>query len=144
MNPWVNRCYSWWRSLSLREQRVVSIVVLFAIVGVIYSGVLHPLQEQKTMAINQMNAEQNLHDWVVKQANQIIGLRGMGGNSLSSEQPLNQVITNSTRQFGVRLIRIQPMSDGLQVWVEPLAFNQFIDWISFARKVRYACCGHGY
>ncbi|CAM3739515.1 Type II secretion system protein M [Vibrio aerogenes CECT 7868] len=133
MNLWVSRCQSWWKSLSLREQKLVLIISIFAVVGAVYAGLIQPLQQQKAMAVSKLSSEQNLYNWVVSEANKITGLRGHGG-FVSSDKPLNQLITNSTRQFGIRLIRIQPMSQTLQVWIEPLSFNQFIDWLTFLQE----------
>jgi general secretion pathway protein M len=103
------------------------------LVGSVYAGLIQPLQQQRAMAVSKLNAEQNLYNWVVSEANKIIGLRGHGG-LVSSDKPLNQLITNSTRQFGIRLIRIQPISQTFQVWIEPLSFNQFIDWLTFLQE----------
>ncbi|SHO58366.1 type II secretion system protein M [Vibrio quintilis] len=133
MNLWVSRCQSWWKSLSLREQKLVLIIAVAAVVVFVYAGLIQPLQQQRAMAVNKLNTEQNLYNWVVSQANKVVDLRGQGG-LVASDKPLNQLITNSTRQFGIRLIRIQPMSQSFQVWIEPLSFNQFVDWLVFLQE----------
>lgn len=46
---------------------------------------------------------------------------------------MNQVVNETTRQFNIELIRMQPRSEAVQVWVQPLPFNTLINWLAFLR-----------
>jgi general secretion pathway protein M len=133
MNLWVNRCYSWWKTLSSREQRLLVITVSLSVLALLYGGIVRPMQEQSLLAENRLASERNLLAWVTEQADLLIQLRGRGETSVS-EEPLNQAVAGSTNKFGIRLIRMQPKSSGLQIWIEPVSFNQFIDWLAFLRR----------
>ncbi|MDW6002642.1 type II secretion system protein M [Vibrio mangrovi] len=133
MNLWVNRCYSWWKTLSSREQRLLLATVSLSVLALLYGGIVRPMQEQSLLAENRLTSEQNLLAWVTEQADLLIQLRGRGDTTVS-EEPLNQAVAGSTSKFGIQLIRMQPKSSGLQIWIEPVSFNQFIDWLAFLRR----------
>jgi len=48
-----------------------------------------------------------------------------------SHQPLSAIVTSSTRDFNLRVSRVQEKgSDEFQVWFDNVAFNDFIRWIT--------------
>jgi general secretion pathway protein M len=133
MNLWLERCYNGWKVLSSREQWFLLVTVILLVLLGAYAGVIRPLQQQSREAETRLNAETNLLAWVKNQADTIVRHRQVSDNS-NSDLPLNQVITSSINQFGIRLIRMQPKSEGIQVWVEPVPFNQFTDWLLFLQR----------
>ncbi|QMV15804.1 type II secretion system protein M [Vibrio spartinae] len=133
MNQWMSRGYAWWKTLSSREQRLLLVTVGFSVLALLYGGVVRPIQEQRVLAQNKLTAEKNLYAWVTEKADTLTQLRQHGDGPVSNE-PMNQAVAGSTGKFGVRLIRMQPKGEGLQIWVEPVAFNQFIDWLAFLRQ----------
>ncbi|WP_038185920.1 type II secretion system protein GspM [Vibrio rhizosphaerae] len=134
MNQWMNRGYTWWKTLSSREQRLLLVTVIFSVLALLYGGIVRPIQEQRVLAQNKLTAEQNLYAWVKDKADVLTQLRASGGKGTVSNEPMNQAVAGSTGKFGIRLIRMQPKGDGLQIWVEPVSFNQFIDWLAFLRQ----------
>ncbi|KUI97056.1 type II secretion system protein GspM [Vibrio sp. MEBiC08052] len=134
MNQWINRGYTWWKTLSSREQRLLLVTISFSVLALLYGGIVRPIQEQRVLAQNKLTAEKNLYAWVTDKADVLTQLRKRGNGPVSSDEPMNQAVAGSTGKFGVRLIRMQPKGEGLQIWVEPIAFNQFIDWLAFLRQ----------
>ncbi|RJX72435.1 type II secretion system protein M [Vibrio sinensis] len=119
----------WWGSISLREQRLVMICSVLLTIGAIYWLVLQPVAQRAEMAQTRIQSEKQLLSWVKNQANQIVELRAQGGRSVSS-LPLNQAVSSSARRYNVELVRVQPRGKELQVWVQPLPFNQFLNWVA--------------
>jgi general secretion pathway protein M len=80
-----------------------------------------------------IQSEKQLLSWVKEKADDISQKRGSAGVQFSN-QPLNQVISSSTRQFNIELQRVQPRNEMLQVWVAPMPFNRFIDWLTYLKE----------
>lgn len=123
----------WWHSISQREQRLLLIGGGTLLLGLLYWGVLAPLSQQSDVAKTRISSEKQLLQWVQNTADQIMTLRQKGG-VVRSNQPLNQVIANSTGQFKIELVRVQPRGDRMQVWVQPLPFSQLVAWLAYLKE----------
>ncbi|ENM5932267.1 type II secretion system protein M [Vibrio mimicus] len=125
---------AWWRSVTPREQKMVMVTGALVVLAIAYWGIWKPLDERTTQAKARVQTEKQLLNWVSENANDIVTLRTQGGNEAVSNQPLNQVITNSTHQFNIELIRVQPRGEMMQVWIQPLPFSQLISWIAYLQE----------
>ncbi len=135
MNRFITPLQSWWQSISQREQRMVVICSVFALVAVVFWGVLQPMSEKGTQAKNRVLSEKQLVKWVTDNADKIVTLRQQGGVVRSSE-PLNQLITASTRRFNIELVRLQPRGEMMQVWIQPLPFTKLVDWVAYLKETK--------
>ncbi|MDN3697648.1 type II secretion system protein M [Vibrio cortegadensis] len=123
---------TWWTSISQREQRLVIGCSVLLTIGVIYWGLLQPLNVRAEQAQLRITSEKQLLSWVENKADEIVALRSAGGIKVSN-QPLNQIISSSTRGYKIELIRVQPRNEMLQVWIKPVPFNQFLSWIAYLK-----------
>ncbi|BCL68207.1 type II secretion system protein M [Vibrio nigripulchritudo] len=131
----MNRVTAWWQSISQREQRLMGGCAVLFTAFIIYWGGVVPLNERADAAQARITTEKQLLDWVTNSANTITSLRGASGSSANvSGQPLNQVVSSTTRRYRIELIRMQPRSDSLQVWVQPVPFNQLVSWLADLRE----------
>ena len=124
---------TWWSGISPREQRLVMVCSIFALLGAIYWGILHPIEMRAEQAQMRIQSEKQLLGWVKEKADDISQKRVSAGVQVSN-QPLNQVISSSTRQFNIELQRVQPRNEMLQVWVAPMPFNRFVDWLTYLKE----------
>lgn len=128
------RVQAWWSQLSGRERSLLALLLLSSVMIVFIFGLWQPMRAGLQMAQQQANRESELLDWVKSRANQIESLRQSGGISATTRQPLNQVITTSSQEFSISLIRIQPRGEELQVWVAALPFNSLLDWVNYLNR----------
>ncbi|MGR5235854.1 type II secretion system protein M [Vibrio alfacsensis] len=133
MKNLISPVQAWWSSISQREQRLVMGCGAIAAVGLIYWGILQPMNQRAELAQSRIQSEKQLLNWVQDKADDITALRQSGGVSFSN-QPLNQVVSSSARRYKVELIRVQPRNDSVQVWIKPLAFNQMVDWLRYLKE----------
>ncbi|WP_194704498.1 type II secretion system protein M [Vibrio sp. S11_S32] len=126
---------AWWNGISLRERRLVLACSGLLILGFLYWGIFQPLSQRAEEAQLRLNGEKQLLSWVTKSANSIVELRATKGGGQSSQRslPINQVIATTAPRFNIELIRMQPRDEMLQVWIQPLAFNQLINWVAELR-----------
>ncbi len=126
----MNELKTWWQGTSDRERQLVLVCGVVLIIAAIYFMGLKPLAQRAEQAQMQMAGEKQLLSWVQDKANTIVSLRAISSNSSgSNNRPLNQVVSSTARQYKVELIRMQPRDDMLQVWVQPLPFNQLVNWL---------------
>ncbi|MDF4318599.1 type II secretion system protein M [Vibrio parahaemolyticus] len=133
MKNLISQAQAWWSGISQREQRLVLGCGAFAILGILYWGLLQPMSQRAELAQSRIQSEKQLLTWVQDKADDITALRKSGGVSFSN-QPLNQLVSSSARRFKVELIRVQPRNDSVQVWIKPLAFNQLVDWLRYLKE----------
>lgn len=123
----------WWQSINQREKVMVSLCSLLIVVAVVFWGVIQPLNERSEQAQNRIQSEKQLLTWVTDNAEKITMLRKQGG-VVRTSAPLNEVITTSTREFKIELIRVQPRGEMMQVWVQPLPFSRLVAWIAYLQE----------
>ncbi|MGR5112050.1 type II secretion system protein M [Vibrio jasicida] len=133
MKNLIAQAQAWWNSISQREQRLVMGGGVIAIIGMIYWGLLQPMNQRAELAQTRIQSEKQLLNWVQDKADEITALRKSGGVSFSN-QPLNQLVSSSARRYKVELIRVQPRNESVQVWIKPLAFNQMVDWLRYLKE----------
>ncbi|OLQ86074.1 general secretion pathway protein GspM [Vibrio panuliri] len=120
----------WWYRITPRERRLVLVGSVVLGFGVLYWGIYQPVAQRAEQAQLALNSEKQLLSWVQDKADQIIELRGSGAKAISP-LPLNQAIPSSARRFNVEMVRVQPRGNEMQVWVQPLPFNQLVSWIEY-------------
>ncbi|MCE0493862.1 type II secretion system protein M [Vibrio salinus] len=128
------RIKNWWFALSTREQKLMVVMAVIVIVFFAYAGIWRPIYQGAEEARSRLVSEQKLLSWVKNHANQIISLRQTSGQSATKDMPFNQVITTSSKQYGLTLIRIQPRENSYQVWFEPASFNRFLKFIDYLQR----------
>ncbi|UQA52392.1 type II secretion system protein M [Vibrio sp. ED002] len=133
MKNLIAQAQAWWNSISQREQRLMMGGGVIAIIGMIYWGLLQPMNQRAELAQTRIQSEKQLLNWVQDKADDITALRKSGGVSFSN-QPLNQLVSSSARRYKVELIRVQPRNESVQVWIKPLAFNQMVDWLRYLKE----------
>lgn len=133
MNNLLTSLQAWWQSISQREQRLVIACTLLVLVGGLYWGVVQPVVTRADNAQMRIQSEKQLLAWVKDKADEIAALKGQGGKSVSG-LPINQAVSSSVQRFKVELIRVQPRGDEFQVWVAPMPFNQFMNWVTFLQE----------
>ncbi len=126
----LNSLQAWWYQITPREQRLTVIGSVVLGFGLLYWTVYQPITLRAEQAKLALNNEKQLLSWVTDKADQIVELRGSGAKAISP-LPLNQAVSSSARRFNVELVRVQPRGNEMQVWVQPLPFNQLVNWMDY-------------
>lgn len=124
---------NWWRQISGREQKLVIACTILLLLGGLYWGLIQPVAQRAEAAQMRIQSEKQLLSWVKDKADEIVSLRGQSGQTVSNT-PLNQAISSTARRFNIELIRVQPRGEELQVWITPLPFNRFAEWMTFLQE----------
>lgn len=117
---------SWWQQLASREQRLVLICIPVLLLGGFYWLIWQPLhlaKQRDALALQQV--EQQLiallqaKPMLLQAGNQV---QRTGGS-------LAQIVSNSTRNSNVRISRMQPQGEQLQLVLEDVAYEQLLPWL---------------
>lgn len=118
----------WFKDLSEREQKLVVLASVVAIIGIFYFAIWSPLssalEKQRSVVAND-RAELA---WVKEQANRAAILR-QSSNKTTFSGSLTQVVNQTTRSANIPIARMQPQGDELVVTLDEVIFNDFLRWL---------------
>ena len=120
----------WWIGISEREQRLLMAFAGALALAVLFVGIIQPINNRIDTAQSRHQSEKKLLNWVEEKADTIYRLRAQQGESTSS-LPLNQAIASTALEFDAELVRVQQRDNELQVWIQPMPFNRFVEWLVF-------------
>lgn len=116
----------WWQSLQQREQRLVLACAIAIAIFLFYFLIWQPVHQSK--AVNQralQQAEQQLA-WLHSVLPQ---LQQSGVSRERTSGSLSQIVTSSARQYGIRVNRMQPQNEQMQLVLDDVPFDQLIRWL---------------
>ena len=116
---------TWWLSLQPREQQVLKIAGIVLAVGLFYSLIWQPIQQARKDSEVRAKAAVEQLAWLqaklplLSQTNQV-----------ASSGSLNDVVAQTAPRFQVKVSRMQPQNEQLQVSLEDVAFEQLLRWLT--------------
>lgn len=118
---------NWWAGLAVREQRLVVIAAAVLAVGALYWFIWQPLQQgyaTKQAALSQAQLQLAKLQQALPQLQQAGASQGRVGGSLA------QIVSNSSRSYNIRVSRMQPQNEQLQLVLEDVPFEQLLRWLA--------------
>lgn len=125
--------FSWFFQLSEREQKLVSIGAIAALVAVFYFAIWSPMQDNLSKQQTALASDQALLTWIEEQASKARQLRG-SASSQTYKGSLTQLINSSARRNNVEVSRIQPQGENLQISIDRVSFQDLVTWIEFLER----------
>lgn len=119
---------SWYAGLNQREKLMVNILGIAFALLLLSLLVILPIKEYRTGLVDDRDAYKGQ---VATLKTQVAALRA-GGVRPSSDQPLNQLLSQTANQFGLKLSNIQERkrNQEYQLRLDDVEFNQLIRWVS--------------
>lgn len=121
-----SQIWRWWYGLAAREQRLLLLAGPLLLLGIFYWGLWQPLHQAKQrneIALQQLERQRV----TFLQAKPLLQQAAAGPER--SGGSLAQIVTNSARSFNIRVSRMQPQNEQLQLVLEDLAFEQLLPWL---------------
>lgn len=118
--------WRWWYGLAAREQRLLLLAGPLLLLGVFYWGLWQPLHQAKQhneIALQQLERQRVSFLQAIPTLQQAAAGPERSGGSLA------QIVSNSARSFNIRVSRMQPQNEQLQLVLEDLAFEQLLPWL---------------
>ncbi len=125
----MNQLKQWWEGLEVREQRLVLISLVVVGVGILYFAVWQPLQNELTTTQDKVRKAKQTLVWVKDNGQQIITIKGGGGQVTLGDQNLNRLVSSTAQQKNIAISRIQQNKEDVQVWIDKVEFSKLISWL---------------
>ena len=119
----------WYTSLNQRERSMVTVLGIMMILLIVFIAVVLPTK--KYIASLNERVERMESD-LSQIASKVKALQMRSGNSRqASNQSLNQLVTNTSKQFGLKFSRIEERKrdEEIQVRLDDVEFDQFLRWV---------------
>ncbi len=114
----------WWRGLQKREQQLLSVAAVVCAIGLFYALVWQPLQQNRnSQQLAAQTAEEQLV-WLKARLPQLAATPASSGGNL------NDKVAQSSRQFDIKVSRMQPKNEQLDLMLEDLPFENLLRWLA--------------
>lgn len=115
----------WWNGLARREQQLVLLCLPILLLGVFYWLLWQPLHQAKQR--NVVALQQVEQQWQSLQQAKPLLQRAAAPTERSGS--LAQIISTSARSFNIRVSRMQPQNEQLQLVLDDVAYDQVLPWL---------------
>lgn len=120
---------TWWLGLNSREQALVASLGGVLAIFLFISLVWQPLNENIAKSEKKLARQQALLTWVHEQTAHYNANKGQQ-RGRSSSGSLSNIVNKSAGQKGIKIARMQPQGDQIQVWIDNIEFNQLLAWLA--------------
>jgi general secretion pathway protein M len=119
----------WFSALQPNERTMVTALVGFVVLVVLYTGVWSPLNEWSNRADAQYQRQLAVLDWMRLHENEAKAA-GQRSDATREAGSLPTVVANSAARAGLQLLRYQPEAGGISVVLQNQSFDAVIAWIA--------------
>jgi general secretion pathway protein M len=116
---------TWWQSLQPREQQLVKIASFFIGLGLFYVAIWQPIHQAKANSELKAKAAAEQLSWLQSRLPLLTQ-----SATVSSSGSINDIVAQTAPQFQIKVSRMQPQNDQLQLSLEDVAFEQLLRWLT--------------
>lgn len=125
----MNAIKDWYKGLNENERNLVSILAVMMVILILFIAIVMPIKSyMKGLNQSVANAEQDLP--VI--ASKVQALKNRAGGNKAINQSLNQLVTQTSKQYGLKFSRIEERKrdEEIQVRLDDVEFDQLLRWVS--------------
>ena len=119
-----------WHSISAREQRLLVAGAGLLLVGLFYWIIWQPLTEQIAMRERQVQNQQQTLTWLKEKGELVLAMQGGGRRQLDTSGTLEGVVNRTAFNHKIKIARLQPQAQELQVWIDTVPFDDLLRWLA--------------
>ncbi|MBN3263189.1 type II secretion system protein GspM [Pectobacterium brasiliense] len=119
-----------WQTMSQRERQLMVVCAAVLLLCLVYYAVFQPWQMREDLWERTISREQQTVSWMQKQAPSIPqGNQAQGDNS-QRDVSLPILISQSTKRYGLSVVRLQPQGSQASVTLGQSDFTSLLRWLS--------------
>ncbi|MEQ9892570.1 type II secretion system protein M [Pectobacterium aroidearum] len=119
-----------WQAMSQRERQLMVVCAAVLLLCLVYYAIFQPWQLREEQWERTISREQQTVNWMQKQASSIPqGNQAQGENS-QRDVSLPILISQSTKRYGLTVVRLQPQGNQASVTLAQSDFNSLLRWLS--------------
>lgn len=119
-----------WQAMSQRERQLMIVCAVVLLLSLVYYAIFQPWQQREDVWERTIFREQQTVNWMQKQASLISqGNQSQGENS-QRDVSLPILISQSTKRYGLNVVRLQPQGNQASVTLAQSDFSRLLRWLS--------------
>lgn len=126
----MDKLQGWWRSISAREQRLVAVGGSCLLIGLCYWVVWQPIANRIAERERQVLSQQQTLAWLKEKGEEVLAMQGGQGRQLDTSGTLEGVVNRTAFNQKIKIARLQPQGQELQVWIDTVPFNDLLIWLA--------------
>jgi general secretion pathway protein M len=116
---------TWWLSLQPREQQLVKIAGFFIGLGLFYIAIWQPIHQARANSEIKAKAAVEQLNWLQSRLPLL-----SQNTAVATSGSINDIVAQTAPQFQIKVSRMQPQNDQLQLSLEDVGFEQLLRWLT--------------
>ncbi|ELI6430734.1 GspM family type II secretion system protein ExeM [Aeromonas salmonicida subsp. salmonicida] len=126
----MDKLQGWWRSISAREQRLVVVGGSCLLIGLCYWVVWQPIANRIAERERQVLSQQQTLAWLKEKGEEVLAMQGGQGRQIDTSGTLEGVVNRTAFNQKIKIARLQPQGQELQVWIDTVPFDDLLIWLA--------------
>ncbi|WP_409158910.1 type II secretion system protein GspM [Pectobacterium sp. B2J-2] len=119
-----------WRAMSQRERQLMGVCAAVLLLCLVYYVIFQPWQLREEQWERTISREQQTVNWIQKQASSIPQGNQAKGENSQQDVSLPILISQSTKRYGLSVVRLQPQGNQASVTLAQSDFTSLLRWLS--------------
>ncbi|MBL0655131.1 GspM family type II secretion system protein ExeM [Aeromonas caviae] len=126
----MDKLQSWWRGISAREQRLVAVGGSVLLIGLFYWAIWQPVANRIAERERQVVNQQQTLAWLKEKGQEVLAMQGGQGRQVDTGGTLDGVVNRTAFNQKIKIARLQPQGQELQVWIDTVPFDDLLIWLA--------------
>ncbi|MGY6039786.1 GspM family type II secretion system protein ExeM [Aeromonas sp. AE23HZ002T15] len=126
----MDKLQGWWRGISTREQRLVAVGGGILLVGLCYWAIWQPVANRIAERERQVINQQQTLAWLKEKGQEVLAMQGSQGRQIDTSGTLDGVVNRTAFNQKIKIARLQPQGQELQVWIDTVPFDDLLLWLA--------------
>ena len=126
----MDKLQGWWRSISAREQRLVGVGGSVLLIGICYWAIWQPISNRIAERERQVVNQQQTLAWLKEKGQEVLAMQGGNGRQIDTSGTLDGVVNRTAFNQKIKIARLQPQGQELQVWIDTVPFDDLLIWLA--------------
>ncbi|KHN54654.1 type II secretion system protein GspM [Pectobacterium fontis] len=119
-----------WQVMSQRERQLMVVCAAVLLFCLAYYMIFQPWQQREEQWERTISREQQTVSWMQKQASSIPQGNQAQGEDSQRDVSLPMLISQSTKRYGLSIVRLQPQGNQASVTLAQSDFTSLLRWLS--------------
>ncbi|MGY3858086.1 GspM family type II secretion system protein ExeM [Aeromonas intestinalis] len=126
----MDKLQGWWRGISTREQRLVAVGGGILLIGLCYWVIWQPVANRIAERERQVINQQQTLAWLKEKGQEVLAMQGSQGRQIDTSGTLDGVVNRTAFNQKIKIARLQPQGQELQVWIDTVPFDDLLLWLA--------------
>ena len=126
----MDKLQGWWHGISTREQRLVGVGGSILLLGLCYWVIWQPIANRIAERERQVINQQQTLAWLKEKGQEVLAMQGSSGRQIDTSGTLEGVVNRTAFNQKIKIARLQPQGQELQVWIDTIPFDTLLLWLA--------------